>query len=227
MHYKCLVGKFEIQDELGLDNEAFETIKKLANHYPISPRRLGRVFELAVYTRHFDEMDNLYEIFKSISERDERLTKTVSVSLIVAGRYLLRKKETARALEQFKRAATANPEAPLVMREVIFALARHNLHDAAVDFLKRYPEAHIDTDDYRVSKFIVESGSHSTLAVISDGRKLLEEGVIHPEMMKVMIIRYKEFGKPDAAEDVAIRATKNYPELKSEFFNLLKKDKAA
>lgn len=226
IHYKCLVGKFELLTKMGLEIEAFHTVQTLAQHFPISPQRLGKVFELAVYTYHFEEMDNYYELFLSLPHRSETLKKTVAASLVVAGKYLLRQGEQTRAVRTFRCAANANPTAANVLREIIFTLVEYEIFEDAGQFLSKFPEDCRQSEDYKILKFLVDSGGDATLSIVNDGRKLISDGIVHPEVLRVMIRRYREFDKPQAAEDLAYKAIRYFPELKEEFLKIIGQNSA-
>lgn len=221
LHYKCLIGKFELLNKTGQEKEAFQTVEIIAKHFPISPQRLGRVFQLAVYTYHFEEMDAYYELFLSLPHRTEKLMKTVAASLVVAGKHLLRQQDKARAMTAFRNASTAYPNGSGILREIIFSLARHEMLLDADEFFQKFPEEFRTSEDYRILKFLVMSGGNATLSIVSEGRKLLAEGIIHPEIFRIMIRRYCEFDKPEAAEDLVHKACTHFPELKEEFLELL------
>lgn len=227
IHYKCLVGKFELLNKMGLEIEAFHTVQKLAQHFPISPQRLGPVFELAVYTYHFEEMEKYYELFLSLPHRNESLMKTVSASLVVAGKYLLRQNDQTRAIKAFRNATNAYPGGAGILREIIFTLVTYELFEEAARFLVKFPDGLRESEDYRILKFLVDSGGDATLSIVSEGRKLLADGIIHPEVLRIMIRRYREFDKPQAAEDLAHKAIRYFPELKDEFLKIIGQSNAS
>ena len=130
IHYKCLVGLFDLLMVQEKYNEAYGIIRKLAQYFPANPKRLNSVLRVAILTDNFDDIDGYYQIYLQITERNEELTKHMCSALVVAGKYYLQKDMHAKALQIFESAAISSAGRSQFLAYIIATLIDYNLGQA-------------------------------------------------------------------------------------------------
>lgn len=211
IHYKCSTALFDFYVAKGKSAEAYQVIKRIAQHFPISPQRLTKTIELAVRTQSFDDIGHYYSIFSQLDERREDLRKTVCAAMVVAAMFRLRKSETAPALELLQKAAITAAGSPIVLREIVMTLANAKLLEAADAFLKRFPPETRTGADFLCSDFALVNQTAGIEEIIMRGRKLLRDGIQDPFLHRIMIQRERECGHEDAAEMLETEAASIWP----------------
>jgi CheY-like chemotaxis protein len=157
IHYKCLVGLFELFMRENNHREAYQVVRKISKYFPANPERLSQVVRLAIQTKNFEDMNFYYEIFTSLEERNEELTNYLGAGMYVAGKYFLQKNKPELALELFQNVAVSCSEFTKFLRAIVTILVEHNMGQEAESFLKRFPAGTIDSVDYRVCEFLITS----------------------------------------------------------------------
>lgn len=157
IHYKCLVGLFEIFMREGKFKEAYQVVKKIAKYFPANPDRLAQIVRLAVITGNYRDMQMYYEIFTSLEVRLQVLTNYIGAGMYVAGKYFLQNNESELAMQYFDNIAVSCSEFTKFLRGVIAILVEHGLTSEAEKFLARFDAGTKDHPDYLVSDFLISS----------------------------------------------------------------------
>jgi len=220
IHYKCLVGLFEVLRKQNKLNDAYEVIKKISRYFPANPKRLAMVLHLAIATRHYDDIERYYQIFSELETRNDELNKYISSALVVCGKFYLGNAQ-ARALELFKRASSASYGKTIVLREIIIGLIDHGMNKEAKDYLKKFLPETYTSKDFLACELLVMDKSISPSMTIDKGRKLIQAGIFDPIVYKVLIARSAEFKLDSAAESLAHEAIQRWPEYKNDFEKVL------
>jgi len=221
IHYKCLVGLYEILMEQKKHDEAYDIVKKLSRYFPANPKRLTQVIRLAIVNRSYDDMERYYQLYKNIDVREEELTRYMCSALIVCGKYYLQSKVPSRALELLKGAAISAPGRTKVFREIIVTLVEHGMAKDAESFLKRFPPESRKEADFLTSELLVSDLHCDPMITIEFGRKVISQGIKDPMIYDLLIRRSAETKYQDAAEELTEDAAKLWPELKSRFQSTL------
>jgi CheY-like chemotaxis protein len=211
IHYKCSVALFDFYANQGRSRDAYEVMRNISKHFPISPQRLSKAIELAVRTQNFDDIAHYYSVFSNLDERRNDLRKCVCAALIVAALFRLRHGQTEVALDLIQKAASTAAGNPSILREIVMALVAFKLSDAAMGVLKRFPMDIRQQSDYICSDFAVLDITGRIDEVIVRGRKLLLDGVQDPLLHRIMIRREMEAGHIETAEKLAIEAESIWP----------------
>ena len=212
IHFKCLMGLFELLMNEKNYNEAYEVIKKIIQYYPSNPKRLTTVIRLSIMTHQFQDIESHYQLFKRLNIQDQELIKYICAGLIVTGKYYLSNGVRTRALELFESAAyTANGEVK-ILRKIIHHLVEYKLAKEAYTFLKQFPQKERKGLDYRVSQYLIEDQFTDSKESVHIGKKLIREGLHDPSSYRLLISRLLETDKVEDAKEVAARAKRYWPE---------------
>ncbi len=157
IHYKCLVGLYEIFMREEKFTEAYGVVKKIAKYFPANPDRLAQIVRLAIRTNNFEDMQMYYEIFTSLEVRTQSLINYIGAGMYVAGKHCLIENNVDKAMQFFDNIAVSCSEFTKFLRAVIAVLVEHGMHTDAEKFLLRFDATTKDSDDYMVSDFLVSS----------------------------------------------------------------------
>lgn len=221
IHYKCLVGLYELYTLRQMYPEAYTLISEMLQTYPINPRRLSDVLKLSLLTKNYDDIDSFYEAFKNFDERDENLIKHICAGLVVCGKHFLLKKRKDKGIDLFQKATITAAGRSNFIKEVILILLDENLHADAAEFLKRFDPALHTTPEYLSLEYRVYEKILPRHTIVITGRKLLKQGVHDPSVYEILIRHTREAGYADSAESLAHDAAQRWPERKAEFLKLV------
>lgn len=157
LHFKCLMGLYDLYRSEEKFVEAYRIVKKVLEYFPSNTERFEQIIRLAILTRNFEDFDKFYEVYKEMEERESGLTKLLGAGLFVAGKYYLTMGHRDRALSLFDKIAVSCFEFPQYLRSIITLLINTDLVDEAQKYLRRFPAGTMDTEDFRVSSFLINS----------------------------------------------------------------------
>lgn len=188
IHYKCLIGLYEIFMREEKFNEAYSVVKKIANYFPANPDRLAQIVRLAIRTGNFSDMQSFYDIFTSLDERGEILTNYIGSGLFIAGKFHLMNQDRETALTYFENIAISCSEFTKFLRAIVDLLVEHKLADEAEKFLLRFPPGSIEKEDYLVSSYLIESRKSDDIGVIiKNGLALYNKKIRDFSCMKTLL----------------------------------------
>jgi len=217
IHYRSLTGLFDAQTKLDQKADSYQTVKSLASNFPISPKRLADVFELAVRTKNFADVDQFFHLYTKLENRPEDLTKRVIAGMIVCGSYLLRNGEEERGLEAITKAINSSGKKATVIREAARALARSDKADKAEETLMLMDPADRETDEVKALDFYIRTRQLDTAQWVDHGRKLIREGLKDYDLFRLTLQGLKELGNDDKVKELLAEAKAAMPEHADEF----------
>lgn len=221
IHYKCLVGLYELYLEQLDVVKAYQIINRISENYPLSPKRLQSILRLAIQTKNFSDIEKHFEIFLNLEERDDELFRYITAALLVCGKFQLKKKNREEGLDLLNRAAVYSGGGTQILRAILTTLMDFELYDEAELILKRFPAESTQTTDYLTCDYLLADKTLGVEEVITRGRKLLGKQIQDPEIYKVLVSRLKEYGKPRDSEELAQEAARRWPEQKEAFLALV------
>jgi len=229
IHYKCLVGLYELLMSQQKSKDAYEVIRKISQYFPANPKLLSEVLRLAIVTGNYDDIEKYYQVFVEIDERDETLIKYVCAALVVCGKYYLSSKVGhSRALQLFNKAAATGQGLTKILREIILALLDYKLAAEAQPFLERFPPEEFDSNDFLLLRFLVHSVNGSASILIEQGRALLAKGLVDERLYTTLLEKLVEAKAPEGArEDIYGRAIAAFPDRKVKFDMIMAKAQPA
>ena len=213
IHYKCLVGLFELFMRENNHREAYQVVKKISKYFPANPDRLAQVVRLAIQTKNFEDMGLYYEIYTSLEDRADELTNYIGAGMYISGKYFLLNNNHELALQYFKNIAVSCSEFTKFLRAIITLLVEHDMTQEAQAFMKRFPPGTIDSADYRVCDFLITSKSNVDDGFIMKmGLDLYNRKIRDYECMKALIQAMVNSGQgQDRIEPLQHELTSLYP----------------
>jgi CheY-like chemotaxis protein len=220
IHYKCMVGVYDILMKEKNHQEAYEVVKKISQYFPANPKRLSEVLRLAITNAKYEDVEKYYSVFCNIDDRDETLIRYICAALVVCGKYYLSTKFKSRALELFQKAAATGTGRVKILREVVQALLDYNLVKEAKDYLAKFPPEAQSKDDYLIMEFQIINAEGVRPKIIESGRQLIKKGLGDERVYSIMIQRSLEAKLKPAAEALLDDAIKKFPKKAAYFQEL-------
>ncbi len=212
IHYKCLVGLFELLWSQRKLQDAYDVVKRLAQYFPANPNRLSTVLKLSVMTDSFDDMEGYYRIFVKMDERTEELIKYMCSALVVTGKHYLRRKLKARAIEVFENAAVSAAGRSQFLEYIIETLVDFSMVEEARRFFDRLVKTSPASKAALTTRFLIATLEESPEMAVQIGRQTINEGAITPAVYEKFIVVLVKARQLEAAEDYYQRALKTWPD---------------
>jgi DNA-binding NarL/FixJ family response regulator len=227
IHYKCMVGLYDIFMKTQQHDRAYDVVKKISQYFPANPKRLSEVLRLAIMNKKYEDVEKYYQIFCNIDERSELLINYICAALVVCGKYYLQTRNRSRALELFQKAGATSAGRTKILREIVQALLDHRLATEATQFLARFPVETHTSSEYQILDFLIANQISTISSILTKGRDLLQKGVKDERVYEVMIARYIEGKLFSAADDLLSDAIAKFPDSKEKFEKLYQVAKRA
>ncbi len=212
VHYKCLTGLFDLLLEQEKHHEAYGIVKRMAA-FPLNPKRLSKVIELAVKTAHYSDIEKYYEAFKEIESRDLETVKHICAALIVSGKKLFQRGELYKAASFLKKASISAAGRPNILLEIVFTLSINSFLPDAKEVLNRFPPETQQDYQYQVASFLISyyDGGNSW-QYVTWLRKSIEQHGNDPTLFYWIIAALNTSNKIDLADDYMARAKNKWPD---------------
>ena len=217
IHYKCLVGLYDLLMELKLHKEAYEVVKKISQYFPANPKRLAEVLRLAILTQSYADVERYYGIFCNIDERNDLLTDYICAALIVCGKHYVKSGNRNRAIELFQKAVATSAGRTKFLREIVQTLVDGKMAAEAAQVLKRYPPGNQKGKEYLLLDFQVANLTRDATAVLNQGRDLVAQGVDSEKFYEIMLTRALEAQNTRIAESMLSACGTKFPAIRDRF----------
>jgi tetratricopeptide (TPR) repeat protein len=214
IHFKCLIGLYEIFMREERFEEAYRVVEKIAKYFPANPDRLTQVIRLTIVTKHYEDMENYYDIFSQLDERSADLVNYVGAGLFVSGKWFLLEGQLQRALAIFDKIAVSCSEFTKFIRAIITTLVEHGHHDSASNYISRFPSGSNDDEDYLVSYYLINHTrveSDAGQAIIS-GLELFNKNIRDYNCLCALINALEKQGLKDKVNQYKAILNEIYPE---------------
>jgi CheY-like chemotaxis protein len=202
IHYKCLVGLFDLLMSLNKYEPAYQIVQRIVRFFPANPKRLSTVLKLAIQTKHYSDINSLYEEFLKIENRSEELTKCVCAALIVCGKHFFEIHDENTAIDLVQKASVSAAGSHFLLRKAIDVLILYDQVNVAQLVLKRFSNPSEEDPQYAVASFLIYSKEANTELVASRGQTLLKNGVNDPDIYRVTIDCFEKLGKKQRAQEL-------------------------
>jgi CheY-like chemotaxis protein len=217
-HYKCLLGLYEALMNQKRNTDAYIVLRQITRHFPLNPKRFRSVLWLAITTGHYEDIEQYYQIFLELDEKNEELVRYTCAALITAGKFYLRNGQNDRAISVFQKAGVSAGGKVQFLTEIITTLVSANMADEADKYLRRFPKETKESVEYLSMDYLVMSKMMPIQVLLDHGRKLLREGRHHSLIDKILVSTMRQAGLTDSADCLALDAARRWPELTSDFF---------
>lgn len=195
IHFKCLVGLYELFLREKKFHEAYGIVKKIAKYFPSNPDRLAQVVRLAVQTENYADMQFYYDVFKAMEQRSPALINYIGAGMYVTGKFYLKKNDRSLALQYFDNIAVSCSEYTKFVRAMITLLVEHDMADDAEKYLSRFPAGSKEQEDYLVADFLVTSKKVQEYhAVVKKGLDLYNQKIRDRDCMETLIYAMEKSG---------------------------------
>ncbi len=221
LHYKCLIGAFDVLITEKRYNEAFDFVKLLKDNYPLTPRRLSQIFIVSVLSHHFDDVKTYYGKYLELEQRTPEMTKVVSMALYTAGKHYLEKQDKAEAVAVFELGATSVGRNFQFMEKVVDEMIKASAFTEAQAFAAKVSMSDRGTPAHNRLAFKVDAVTLDKNQVVERGRKLIMTGEGTPEIYELVVRIMAETGKTTLAESVIARAVADHPEMRASLYKIL------
>ena len=216
-HYKCLTGLFDLLLERNKPQEAYSIVKRLTA-FPLNPKRLTKVIELAVKTANYHDIEMYYDAFKEIEFRDDEVVKHICAALVVSGRMLFQKSDPYRAVDLLKKAGISAAGRTNLLLEITTTLVLNNFVADAQQIIKRFPPDTQQDFQYQVACFLIaHAEGANSWQYVTWLRKQIEHGTKDPVLYYWTIASLQASGKSDLAEDYLAISSNKWPD-RAEYF---------
>lgn len=215
IHFKCLVGLYELFLKEHKFSEAYQVVKKISKYFPANPDRLGEIIRLAVRTENYADMQFYYEIFISLDERSSVLMNYMGSGLYVSGKYFLNQNDLTTCLKYFDNIAVSCSEFTKFTRAVITFLVTQGRAQNAQKYLSRFSAAARMHEDYLVSDFLLDSGTGvDPNVLVKKGMLLYNKKIRDLNCMKALLAAMAATGtKPERISQLRAEFIEIWPEL--------------
>ncbi len=218
IHYKCLIGLYDLLISQEKYNEAYAVIKKVATVFPANPQRFLNVVRIAIMTHNIPDIEQYYKIFKELDERPPELVKAICSGLIILGKHYLMQSNTNRALEIFNYVSVSCGEQRQFIQYIIETLWSFNKVEDAIPYFKRFDGAEQNKSYYRISKFLIESNELKDLDLALEGIVMIKDRIMNPNVFLSTIKALKKAQRPEYTEYVEM-ASNQWPDKSIEFLS--------
>ncbi len=155
IHYKCLVGLYEIFIEDQKFHEAYQIVRKISKYFPANPDRLSEIVRLAIRTENFQDMQDYYEIFISLEERVQSLVNYLGAGMFIAGKHCLLNGSYDIAFRYFDNIAVSCSSYTKFLRAVVETLVEQEMIEQAEKYLSRFEVSDRSGRDYKISEYLI------------------------------------------------------------------------
>ncbi len=214
IHFKCLIGLYEIFMKEEKYEEAYRIVQKVAKYFPANPDRLTQVIRLTIVTKHYEDMESYYDIFTQLDSRTSELTNYVGAGLFIAGKYFLLEDQLPKALGIFDKIAISCAEFSKFIRAIVVILAENGEFDEAERFMVRFSSGTRDQEDYIVSDFIVNYGRKDAdqAQVVVKGLEIYNKNIRDFNCLKLLVDALLVQGHKEKHEQYKQELTRLYPD---------------
>jgi CheY-like chemotaxis protein len=187
IHYKCLIGLYDLLYEQKKFSEAYELVQRIARYFPANPKRLAAVLRLAVTTGNYADVPDYYDLFIALEERPDDLTRHMCSAMAVAGKHALGRREKDKAIDIFDKLAVTCAGRTNYLRYAVESFVERDLFAEAGRILRRFDPVSHASDDYQLASFLVASGTKSASEVLNQGQLMLRQGIQSEDAYRILI----------------------------------------
>lgn len=208
IHYKCLVGLFDVLMSLNRYSAAYEVVRQTIKFFPSNPNRIASVMRLAIQTGNFADIETFYEEFLKLEEREDYLVKCVCAGLIVCAKHYFSVGETSLAQDLVNKAVVAAAARPFLLRKSVELLVQQGHPAEARKILKRFPDMSDTSADYLLSVFYCSLDQASPEKLIHEGQRLVQRGLRDIYLYEVLAAKFSQLGLKDREEEIRLQLAK-------------------
>lgn len=220
IHYKCLVGLFDLMMEQKQFEEAYDVVRMIAEYFPANPERLGQIIHLAITTKNFSDIEEYYNFFINFNYRTETLINYICASLLICGKYYLQNNYTDRAFALFEKVSITSKGHPKFLRILIEYLTEFKQHDYYTQYLRRFDNESFETPDFKIAHFLTQHIGMKPIKIVNQCNDFIRNGMLSSSLYYLLIENNKKLGRIEEAEIIYKNAIERWPEKTSTFYKI-------
>lgn len=222
LHYKCLLGEFDSHFEQNDYKAAYDVAKRIASHFPISPKRMGNIFISLVFSHHFEDITSYYQMYRELDFRPAELTKIFGAALLTAGKFNIKRGEVSKANECFAMGVSVVGPEDNYLETVIRELLKAKAPEMAKSYLSLFRAAEVGRKTYSQMSFLIDLQTIGDRdQIIERGRKLVAKGFADRDAYRLLVHYLTDLKRAVLAEDIAEKAVRDFPDLREEVYALI------
>jgi hypothetical protein len=200
---------------------AYELVELIRTHFPVTSVRLGKFFIAAVYTENFQDLPSFYEMYTNLDYRPPELVNLVSIAVLTAGRFYMRKKNKEEAIKYFEMTMSVSGRNMDFLSKIIEELLKVQDVANAEKFFKQTRADDVGSPEYVQLNFKIGCFTFTPEVALEVGRKIIVDGKTSPEITKKVVQLAIDNGKLTLAESLILKGASAHPEIRKELYNLL------
>lgn len=220
IHYKCLVGLYDLMMEKNLHEEAYDIVRMIAEYFPANPKRLAQIIHLAIITKNYSDIEEYYNFFVDFNYRTEELINYICASLLICGKYYLQMNYTDRAFTLFEKASITAQGHTKFLRILMEYLTEFKHHDRYNSVIRRFDNDSFHTPDFKLADFLTKHLNMKPVKIVKQCNDFIREGIHSSSLHYLLIENNKKLGRVEDAENAFQEALERWPEKTSTFYRL-------
>lgn len=223
IHYKCLVGLFDLMMERQLYQEAYDIVRTISEYFPANPKRLSTIIHLAIKTENYTDIEDYYNFFVNFNYRSEELTRYVCSALLICGKYYLLRGYQDKAFALFDKVGiTAQQGHTKYLRILIEYMTEFNMTEHYENFIRRFTSDTYDGADYQLASFLVKHLHMQPAKIVGQCQDFIRRGQFSSSLYYLMIQNNIKLGRTEDMEQAYARALEIWPEKALTFYRARK-----
>jgi tetratricopeptide (TPR) repeat protein len=221
-HFRCLCGRMDVLMKQGKQQEAYDVARVIADNHTIPLSRISDFIRLSILNRKYDDALQFSSLVDDVQQVDESLAHHLSAGLVVCGLYLLKQHDKKNALIVFRRAEIAAKGQTKILKRLVCAYVEGDLDEEFKTMIMRMPEEVQNSMEVRVAELRALERKGKRDDVIRRAMEMIQAGMVDQELFRIAI-RFSVAlqRRRETIEDLVWKASKAFPEQKTEFEQLL------
>lgn len=218
LHFKCLIGEFDSYFEQKKYEDAYKLSPILLENYPVSPRRLANIIMTAVFSQQYEQIPKYYDAFKTLDHKTPELVKVFSAALLSAGKYQMKKKNLQAANACFEMGVSILGSDVKYLEQIIREFLKIQAPEFASNYLSKFPVHEVGLAPYARLGFLIDSQLLASHQAILKGKKLVAQGHACADSYLTLLDLVLQDSKMTLAEDIAGKAVRDFPTLRTKVY---------
>ncbi|MFT6631860.1 MAG: tetratricopeptide (TPR) repeat protein [Bacteriovoracaceae bacterium] len=224
-HHKLLCSLFDGYIENKQFSESYRIAEILTDEFPINPKRIPNFIRASLTTENFQNLITFCQMIVDVDDDLTAVRKPIAAALAISGKHLLldpnQKNRDLIILAAKKSIELSDSQSK------IFETCLENLIELGkFELVKEYIDP-IATDDQSTELLTIDlrvsEGTDGPESAFIKAQNLLKINKFSPNIYRVLLRAGKKIGKTSSQlEDIAFDGAKKFPELKDEFFAVIK-----
>jgi tetratricopeptide (TPR) repeat protein len=193
--YRCLTGSFDVYLAAARWSEAYEIAKRIHQDYPVSPGRILDLVKLSVQTRRFVDILDYCNIFQSLEQKDEGLSRTVIAGMLVCSKYLALKGDKAKGRETLNNAAQISLTSGMLESDVLRYFVETENFPEGLEYHGKLSESVREKPEVQVLYLELLHAAGDAAAVFEIGTRISSTALVTPRIYRLVIENARLVGK--------------------------------